>query len=92
VINFDLPNNPENYLHRIGRSGRFGRKGVAINFVTEQDEGLLRDIQRFYNTVVEVRARLMGGSSMYGDGPCNGATPTWSLKVAGTFVDAMAFA
>ena len=30
VINFDLPQNMENYLHRIGRSGRFGRKGVAI--------------------------------------------------------------
>lgn len=34
VINYDLPTQPENYLHRIGRSGRFGRKGVAINFVT----------------------------------------------------------
>lgn len=53
VINFDLPNNPENYLHRIGRSGRFGRKGVAINFVTKEDERLLQDIQRFYNTVIE---------------------------------------
>lgn len=34
VINYDLPNNFESYLHRIGRSGRFGRKGTAINFVT----------------------------------------------------------
>merc|ERR1711907_337739 len=34
VINFDLPGNMENYLHRIGRSGRFGRKGAAISFVT----------------------------------------------------------
>ena len=42
VINYDLPNNPENYLHRIGRSGRFGRKGVAINFVTKDDERLLQ--------------------------------------------------
>jgi superfamily II DNA/RNA helicase len=33
VINYDLPNNRELYIHRIGRSGRFGRKGVAINFV-----------------------------------------------------------
>jgi ATP-dependent RNA helicase len=31
VINYDLPNNREAYIHRIGRSGRFGRKGVAIN-------------------------------------------------------------
>ncbi|KAL6778477.1 EIF4A [Auxenochlorella protothecoides x Auxenochlorella symbiontica] len=53
VINFDLPNNPENYLHRIGRSGRFGRKGVAINFVSKDDERLLQDIQKFYNTVIE---------------------------------------
>lgn len=53
VINYDLPNNPENYLHRIGRSGRFGRKGVAINFVTQDDERLLQDIQKFYNTVIE---------------------------------------
>ncbi len=53
VINYDLPNNPENYLHRIGRSGRFGRKGVAINFVTNDDVRLLQDIQKFYNTVIE---------------------------------------
>lgn len=37
VINYDLPSNRENYIHRIGRSGRFGRKGVAINFVTTED-------------------------------------------------------
>ena len=53
VINYDLPSQPENYLHRIGRSGRFGRKGVAINFVTKDDERLLQDVQRFYNTVIE---------------------------------------
>ena len=35
VINYDLPNNRENYIHRIGRSGRYGRKGVAINFVKQ---------------------------------------------------------
>ncbi|XP_055810586.1 eukaryotic initiation factor 4A-15 [Solanum dulcamara] len=53
VINYDLPTQPENYLHRIGRSGRFGRKGVAINFVTKDDERMLSDIQRFYNVVIE---------------------------------------
>ena len=42
VINYDLPTQPENYLHRIGRSGRFGRKGVAINFVTKEDERVLQ--------------------------------------------------
>ncbi|MQM10769.1 hypothetical protein Taro_043667, partial [Colocasia esculenta] len=53
VINYDLPTQPENYLHRIGRSGRFGRKGVAINFVSRDDERMLYDIQRFYNVVIE---------------------------------------
>ncbi|XP_042479667.1 probable ATP-dependent RNA helicase ddx6 [Macadamia integrifolia] len=53
VINYDLPTQPENYLHRIGRSGRFGRKGVAINFVTRDDDRMLFDIQRFYNVVIE---------------------------------------
>jgi len=53
VINYDLPTQPENYLHRIGRSGRFGRKGVAINFVTTDDERMLLDIQKFYNVMIE---------------------------------------
>ncbi|KAG5030830.1 hypothetical protein JHK85_014812 [Glycine max] len=53
VINYDLPTQPENYLHRIGRSGRFGRKGVAINFVTGDDERMLFDIQKFYNVQIE---------------------------------------
>merc|ERR1712176_1567134 len=53
VINFDLPQDMENYLHRIGRSGRFGRKGVAINFVTVNDARALKDIERFYHTQIE---------------------------------------
>ncbi|XP_013775946.1 eukaryotic initiation factor 4A-II-like [Limulus polyphemus] len=53
VINYDLPSNRENYIHRIGRGGRFGRKGVAINFVTEEDKRTLRDIEQFYNTQIE---------------------------------------
>jgi len=53
VINYDLPNNRENYIHRIGRGGRFGRKGVAINFVTDDDKRTLRDIEQFYNTQIQ---------------------------------------
>ncbi|PWN44196.1 putative TIF2-translation initiation factor eIF4A [Ceraceosorus guamensis] len=53
VINYDLPSNRENYIHRIGRGGRFGRKGVAINFVTSDDIRMLRDIEQYYNTVVD---------------------------------------
>jgi len=53
VINYDLPRNMENYIHRIGRSGRFGRKGVAINFVTQDDVRALRELEQFYNTQIE---------------------------------------
>merc|ERR1711977_810651 len=52
VINYDLPTNRENYIHRIGRSGRFGRKGVAINFVTNEDVQSLRELEAFYHTQV----------------------------------------
>jgi len=53
VINYDLPASVENYLHRIGRGGRFGRKGVAINFVTNRDIRTMRDIERHYDTQIE---------------------------------------
>jgi len=53
VINYDLPNNRELYIHRIGRSGRFGRKGVAINFVKSDDIRILRDIEMFYATQID---------------------------------------
>lgn len=53
VINYDLPANRENYIHRIGRGGRFGRKGVAINFVTSEDVRTMRDIEQFYSTQIE---------------------------------------
>jgi translation initiation factor 4A len=41
------------FSHRSGRGGRFGRKGVAINFVTEEDWRVLRDIEQYYNTTIE---------------------------------------
>jgi ATP-dependent RNA helicase len=53
VINYDLPNNRELYIHRIGRSGRFGRKGVAINFVKDDDIRILRDIEQYYSTQID---------------------------------------
>jgi len=53
VINYDLPVNRENYIHRIGRSGRFGRKGVSINFILDSDMRYMRDIEHFYNTQIE---------------------------------------
>merc|ERR1712240_454490 len=53
LITTDLPTNRENYIHRIGRGGRFGRKGVAINFITEEDKRALQDIEKFYNTQID---------------------------------------
>jgi len=53
VINYDLPRQKETYIHRIGRSGRFGRKGTAINFVTPEDKEELEQLQKFYNTTIE---------------------------------------
>jgi len=56
VINYDMPHNVEgrdNYIHRIGRSGRFGRKGVAINFLRYDDMNMMRDIEKFYCTQIE---------------------------------------
>ncbi len=53
VINYDLPDDLANYIHRIGRSGRHGRKGAAINFVTDRDIGRLKEIQTYYSTQIE---------------------------------------
>ena len=50
VINYELPLQRENYIHRIGRSGRFGRKGVAINLVVNEEMRSLRDIETYYKT------------------------------------------
>lgn len=53
VINFDIPYRVEPYLHRIGRSGRWGRKGIGINLVTLDDALNLRKIEKFYDTVID---------------------------------------
>ena len=56
VINYDMPRGLEgrdNYIHRIGRGGRFGRKGVAINFIINEDIKMLRAIEEFYSTQID---------------------------------------
>ena len=60
VINFDIPNCIHTYLHRIGRSGRWGRKGVGINFVTPRDIRLMKDIEQHYATkIIELTENWM---------------------------------
>jgi translation initiation factor 4A len=53
VINFDVPKDIHNYLHRIGRSGRWGRKGTAINLITRRDVPKIKEIEQYYNTQIE---------------------------------------
>lgn len=53
VINFDVPRDVYNYLHRIGRSGRWGRKGVGINFVTKRDFRKIKEIEAYYHTNIQ---------------------------------------
>jgi translation initiation factor 4A len=52
VINYDIPTCKENYIHRIGRSGRLGKKGTAINFVTDRDAPQLQEIEEHYHTEI----------------------------------------
>ena len=53
VINYDMPKYPQTYIHRIGRSGRYGRKGVAINFCTRKEKNILNYIRRMYSTEIK---------------------------------------
>jgi translation initiation factor 4A len=53
VINYDLPIDHANYIHRVGRSGRYGRKGVAINFLAQEDVRVMAEIEKVYNTKID---------------------------------------
>jgi superfamily II DNA/RNA helicase len=53
VINFDIPKDVHTYLHRIGRSGRWGRKGVGINMITRRDMSKLKEIEQYYSTQIK---------------------------------------
>ena len=52
VINFDIPKNKETYIHRIGRSGRYGRKGVSINFICNNEINQINELEKYYNTEI----------------------------------------
>jgi ATP-dependent RNA helicase RhlE len=54
VINFDIPNEPENYIHRIGRTGRAEQEGIAISFFTEEEADYLGEIELLMNQEIEV--------------------------------------
>ncbi len=79
VFNFEIPRDREDYLHRIGRSGRYGRKGVAINLINKQEVDLLLNIQQTYGTKIDelpfdlntVSSTIIGGG---GSGEQTGTT------------------
>ena len=61
VINYDFPTDRENYIHRIGRSGRYGRKGTAINFILREDMQMMEEIEQFYHTTIDVLPASVSG-------------------------------
>jgi ATP-dependent RNA helicase RhlE len=74
VVNFELPNEPESYVHRIGRTARAGARGIALSFCDREEREFLRDIERLTKTPLQVvqehpfRATHVGASSS-SDGP-----------------------
>lgn len=54
VINYDLPNIPETYVHRIGRTGRAGASGIALSFCDDEEKAYLKDIQKLINQSIPV--------------------------------------
>jgi translation initiation factor 4A len=64
VINYELPIQRENYIHRIGRSGRFGRKGVSINLLLPEEMKLMKDIESFYATQVVTLPEDLAGITL----------------------------
>ena len=63
VINFDVPKDVHTYLHRIGRSGRWGRKGIAINFVTRWDLKKIKEFEVYYQTTITEMPSTLNVSS-----------------------------
>ena len=49
VVNYDIPSNKENFIHRSGRAGRYGRKGITINLVSERDSDAIKEIEEYYS-------------------------------------------
>jgi ATP-dependent RNA helicase RhlE len=86
VINYELPNVPETYVHRIGRTGRAGANGVALSFCDREEKAYLRDIQKLITSVIPVEE-----GHPFHDAPVNGEsrqqakTPQVAAKTANRF-------
>ena len=77
VVNFELPNVPEDYVHRIGRTGRAGAQGEAISLVCVDENGFLRDIERLIKREIpqEVDPRLR--AAVRTSGPSRSCSAAW---------------
>ncbi len=71
VFNYDLPDTPETYIHRIGRTGRAGEHGIAVSFIAPEDEDDLRTLERYL-------ARIRRGEGQSADAPMSGAASSRS--------------
>ena len=86
VINYDLPKNPKDYIHRIGRTGRAGEEGDAISFCTQNDEPLLKNIEREIQMTLDLQT-LTGGKLTRVERPQMTATATVSDGDWGNLLD-----
>lgn len=59
VINYELPNNPEDYVHRIGRTGRAGIKGYALSLVSQEEKNRLKDIEKLIQKKIEIKSLFL---------------------------------
>jgi ATP-dependent RNA helicase RhlE len=75
VVNYELPNVPEQYVHRIGRTGRAGAEGRAISLVSEDERSLLADVERFIRMRIDVVGRKPAGSHETAPAAGNEAAP-----------------
>jgi ATP-dependent RNA helicase DeaD len=86
VINYDLPKNPKDYIHRIGRTGRAGEEGDAISFCTQNDEPLLKNIEREIQMTLDLQT-LTGGKLTRVERPQMTSTATVSDGDWGSLLD-----
>jgi len=80
VVNYDIPRDPKSYVHRIGRTGRAGKEGDAITFVTQLDEQFLKAVEREINMFLEVQYVGSAAKGMQGESPVH--TPHQGAQVA----------
>ncbi len=72
VINFDLPNEPESYVHRIGRTARAGESGISLSFCDHEERAYLRDIEK----IIRQKIPLMTDHPYHAEGAAEGPRPT----------------